>query len=154
MKLQKVDTSIVKATTHEHPVFIDPDTIPWTPWVIEGTSFKLMHLKEDTGGFTMFLKVEAGNDAPIHGHIGSSEVYIMEGEFGYDDDRGAKGHYGYEPAGASHMPTSPGGTIMFAIIHGPLFGYNPDGSIGGIVDGQAMYAMAKENNAHKHLHLE
>jgi len=154
MKLKNVDSSIVSAVKPEHPVFIDPATIPWTPWVIEGTFFKLMHVQEESGGFTMFLKVEAGNEAPVHNHVGAIEVYVMEGAFSYEDDRGEAGYYGYEAAGAVHMPESPGGTIMFAVAHGPLSGFNPDGSVAGIVDGRALYEMAKANNAHKHLHRE
>ncbi len=151
MKLQHSNVDAIKP---KHPVFVDPDSIPWTDWVIEGTHFKLLHVHEVSGGFTMILKVDPGNDAPVHGHIGAVEVYVMEGEFGYDDDRGPTGYYGYEPPGARHEPTSPNGSIMFAVAHGPLVGYNPDGSVAAAIDGRAMYAMAKANNAHGHLHVD
>ncbi|MFZ5609839.1 MAG: 2,4'-dihydroxyacetophenone dioxygenase family protein [Pseudomonadota bacterium] len=152
MKLHRTSDMAITAIKPKYPVFIDPDTLPWTDWVIEGTYFKLLHVHEESGGFSMMLKVDAGNEAPVHGHVGAVEVYVVEGEFGYDDDRGSAGFYGYEPAGARHEPTSPKGTIMFAIAHGPLVGYNPDGSIAGVVDGRAMYELAKANDAHRHLH--
>lgn len=153
MKLANIKT-IVTTNTPKHPVFYDIAAIPWTDWVIEGTHFKLLRVLEETGGFTMMLKVDAGCEAPIHGHIASSEVYVIEGEFGYDDDRGAEGWYGYEPAGARHEPTSPNGALMFAISYGPLVGYNADGSVAAVVDGRALYELAKANNAHGHLHVD
>lgn len=154
MKLQSTADSVIEATEPKHPVFTDANVIPWTEWVIEGTHFKLLHLQQESGGFSMMLKVDAGNEAPIHEHIGAVETFVIEGEFGYGDDRGRTGCYAYEPAGIRHEPTSPTGTIMFAVAHGPLVGYNPDGSIAAVIDGRAMYNMAKANNAHGHLHVD
>jgi anti-sigma factor ChrR (cupin superfamily) len=153
MKLTRSNTKAIKAIKPRHAVFVNQNKIPWSDWVIEGTHFKLLHVHEESGGFTMMLKVDAGNEAPVHGHIGAVEVYVVEGEFGYEDDRGAAGWYSYEPAGVRHEPTSPKGTVMFAVVHGPLVGYNDDGSLAGVVDGRFMYNMAKANNAHGHLNV-
>jgi anti-sigma factor ChrR (cupin superfamily) len=150
--LKKQDIKGVEVTKPEHPAFFDPSTLPWTPWVMDDTWFKLMRVDKKTGGFTMFLKVGPGNEAPIHGHLGAVEAYVMEGEFGYDEDRGGVGSYVYEEAGINHMPTSPDGVIMFAIAHGPLMGYHEDGSIAVVIDGKTMYQMAKDNNAADHIY--
>lgn len=153
IKLKRNPESKIAAIVPEHPVFTNTDDIPWTEWVIEGTHFKLLHVQQETGGFTMLLKVDAGNESPVHGHVGAVEVYVVEGEFGYDEDRGGPGWYGYEPQGARHEPTSPDGCIMFAVVHGPLVGYDEEGNVAGVVDGAAMLEMAKEAGAHRHLVL-
>ncbi len=150
-QLKRTGKSTVKAVKPTMPAFFDPSTLPWAPWAIEGTHFKLLNVDQKTGGFTMLLKVDPDNKAPVHGHPGAVEVYVIEGEFGYDDDRGSAGAYGYEAAGSMHEPTSPGGTTMFAVAHGPIVGYEDDGSIAGIIDGQSMLALAREHGVADHL---
>ncbi len=103
----------------------------------------------------MLLKVDAGNDAPVHGHLGAVEAYVVDGEFGYGDDRGGAGSYVYEAAGSIHQPTSPNGSIMFAIVHGSIVGYNDEGGVDGIVDGESMLKLARQHNVADHLsHIE
>lgn len=150
-QLKRTGKSTVEAIKPSRPAFFDPTTLAWAPWAMEGTYFKLLNVDHKTGGFTMLLKVDPDNEAPVHGHPGAVEVYVLEGEFGYGDDRGGVGAYGYEAAGSIHEPTSPGGTTMFAVAHGPIVGYNDDGTIAGIIDGQAMLAMAKEHGVADHL---
>ncbi|RMF10121.1 MAG: hypothetical protein D6763_06365 [Alphaproteobacteria bacterium] len=151
-QLKKSENVAVQVTKPDHPAFFDPTELPWSPWVLEGTWFKLLRVDRKTGGFSMLLKVEPGNEAPIHGHLGAVEAYVIDGEFGYDDDRGGAGSYVYEEAGSIHMPTSPDGVVMFAVAHGPLVGYNDDGSVAAIVDGKLMYQLARENDAADHIY--
>ncbi|NOX70855.1 MAG: hypothetical protein GXP15_16870 [Gammaproteobacteria bacterium] len=150
-QLKRSESATVKAIKPSRPAFFDPSTLSWAPWAMEGTYFKLLNVDMKTGGFTMLLKVDPDNAAPVHGHPGAVEVYVVEGEFGYGDDRGGVGAYGYEAAGSVHEPTSPGGTVMFAVAHGPIVGYNDDGSIAGIIDGQSMLALAREHDVAEHL---
>lgn len=152
-QLKRSGKSVLEAIKPQHPVFFDPKGLPWLPWVMEGTHFKLLNVDKKTGGFTMLLKVDPSNAAPVHGHLGAVEAFIIEGEFGYDDDRGGVGSYVYEPAGARHEPTAPDGVIMFAIAHGPLVGYNDDGSVAGIVDGRTMYDLAVAGGAAGHIRV-
>jgi anti-sigma factor ChrR (cupin superfamily) len=149
--LARSEKMTVKPLVPSRPAFFDSNTLPWKPWVMEGTHFKLLNIDKKTGGFTMLLKVDPGNEAPVHGHLGAVEAYVLSGEFGYDRDRGGGGAYVYEEAASVHMPDSPGGTVMFAVVHGPLVGYNDDGSIAGIVDGKAMYELAKQHGVANHL---
>ena len=137
------------------PAFLDTNTLPWSPWVMDGTHFKLLNVDFKTGGFSMLLKVDPGNVAPVHGHLGAVEAFVIEGGFAYDEDAGSAGSYVYETAGSIHRPTSPGGSVMFAVVHGPLVGYGDDGSIEGIVDAEMMLNLAREHGAADHLaHLE
>jgi anti-sigma factor ChrR (cupin superfamily) len=131
--------------------FFDPRTIPWTAWAMPGTRFKLLNIDEDRGSFTFLLQVDAGIEAPVHKHVGLAEAWLLEGEFGYGDDRGSAGCYTRELGGAVHKPDSPRGVLMFAVAHGPIVGYNADGSVAGIVDVDWMYEAAAANGAAAHI---
>ncbi|UYV36896.1 2,4'-dihydroxyacetophenone dioxygenase family protein [Rhodobacteraceae bacterium D3-12] len=141
----------IAVTKHAKPSFLDPESLPWTPWVLPGTHYKLMTVDVRSGGFTLFLKVDPGNEAPPHGHIGAVEGVILKGGFAYDDDAGKKGDYICEHGGAIHQPVSPDGCIMFAVLHGPLLGFEEDGSIAGVIDAKAMYEMASAAGVADHI---
>jgi len=144
--------NIVQSNTPHRKAFFDPSTLAWKDWVMPGTYFKLLNINELTGGFTMILKVDPDITAPVHHHIGGIEVYVIEGEFGYgEDDRGGAGTYALESGGSIHEPTSPGGVTMFAVVHGPLVGYNEDGSIAAVIDCRFMYDLAMSNNVGDHI---
>jgi len=132
--------------------FIDANAIPWTPWVMEGTHFKLLAVNELNGGFTMLLKVDPGTKAPVHAHLGSAEAFLLEGGFYYDaNDRGQAGCYTYEAGGAVHEPVSPQGCIMFAVSHGPLGGCDEQGQVNAVVDCRTMLALAEASGTADHV---
>ena len=151
LELKVHENSVVKVKKPKNSVWLDPDTLPWLPWTMPGTWFKLISVNQNTGGFTLILKVDPGTEAPIHGHIGLIESIMLEGEFSYDDDQGRKGHVLIEPPGAIHQPVTKEGFVLYGTTHGPIVGYNEDGSIAGIVDAQLMYEMARAGNAHHHI---
>ncbi len=153
-QLKRSEATTVKAVKPNESVFFNIDSIEWLPWVMEGTWFKLLNVDMKTGGYSMILKVDPDNEAPVHGHVGAVEGIILEGEFGYDDDRGSGMYYVWEPAGAIHQPDSPRGFTMFAVMHGPLMGYNDDGSIAAVVDGKMMYQMALDGGCAAHLKVD
>jgi 2,4'-dihydroxyacetophenone dioxygenase len=98
------------------------------------------------------LKVEPGTQAPVHWHIGTAEAFILEGGFFYfEDDKGFPGAYTAELGGAIHQPVSPAGCVMLAVAHGPISGFNPDGSIAGVCDARMMYELACKANAADHV---
>lgn len=151
-QLKRSATSIVKATATHRPAFFNPSSLPWTDWVMPGTWFKLLNVNAVTGGFTLLLKVEGDNLAPVHGHLGAVEGIMLEGGFGYGSDRGRAGDYVYEGAGIRHEPdTDKDGFIMFAVVHGPLAGYHDDGAYAAVIDARLMYEMAVANNAAAHI---
>ena len=135
--------SNVTATAAHRSAFFDQGAIPWSDWVMAGTWFKLLNVNPMTGGFTMMLKVEPNNVAPVHGHFGSVEGIILEGGFSYDNDPGLTGNYVFEGAGIRHIPvTGDDGLVMFAVVHGPLGGYGEDGAVAAVVDARMMYDLA------------
>lgn len=152
--MSTLSSNTVASLVPERPAFFNPDTLPWTDWIMEGTYFKLLNVNELTGGFTMLLKVDPNIKAPVHHHIGGIEAYITEGEFGYgEDDRGGVGSYVLESGGSIHEPDSPTGTVMFALAHGPLVGYNEDGSIAAVVDARMMYQLADAAGVAGHIQM-
>jgi quercetin dioxygenase-like cupin family protein len=147
-----VQPGTVKPRHQRRRVFLDPASIPWSPWVMPKTWYKLLNIDEKTGGFTILLRVDAPNQAPIHHHLGAIEGYVIEGEFGYGtDDRGAAGAYVYEEGGAIHEPDTAVGFTMFMIAYGPVAGFGADGSVAGIVDAESMYRLALAHGAAGHL---
>ncbi|MEL7029609.1 MAG: 2,4'-dihydroxyacetophenone dioxygenase family protein [Pseudomonadota bacterium] len=144
--------SSVTSTAQAKPAFFNPETLEWIPWVMEGTHFKLFAVDAKTGGFTMLLRVDPGVKAPVHGHVGAVEGIVTKGWFAYGEhERGDVGHYICESGGVRHEPVSPEGTEMFAIAHGPIVGYNPDGSIAAVVDAKMLLAMAREAGQADHI---
>ncbi|MFT6286533.1 MAG: anti-sigma factor ChrR (cupin superfamily) [Alcanivorax sp.] len=153
-QLKKSASSTVETTTTHKPAFFNPEILSWTPWAIEGTEFKLLNINAQSGGFTMLLRVEPGNESPVHGHLGAVEGFIMGGGFGYGDDRGREGWYVYETSGIRHAPdTDDDGMVMFAVAYGPIVGYEDDGSVAAVLDGKTMYQMASDNGAAGHLEI-
>jgi hypothetical protein len=138
-------------TKADHWQFFNPETIPWTAWGMPKTFYKLLHIDEASGRFTFLLKVEREVTAMLHKHLGEAEAYIVEGEFGYGGERGGAGWYAYEAGGAVHIPDTRTGMVLFAISHGPIMGYNPDGSIAGVLDVEWMYETARANGAAGHI---
>lgn len=142
----------VKVSRPVKSAFFQQETLDWAPWVMPETWFKLLAINPVSGGFSMMLKVGPNNIAPIHGHIGSVEGIILEGGFAYEEDQGRSGDYVHEPSGINHKPTTgDDGMMMFAIAHGPLVGYNEDGSIALVLDARAMFDMAEEAGLASHL---
>lgn len=151
-QLKDTGTVAVDITRQHKSAFFKQKELDWTPWVMEGTWFKLLSINPVSGGFSMILKVEPNNVAPIHGHIGLVEGIILEGGFAYDGDWGLAEDYVCEPAGINHKPvTGPDGMIMFAVVHGPLTGYHDDGSIAAVLDSKYMYQLAQQAGAADHI---
>jgi anti-sigma factor ChrR (cupin superfamily) len=134
--------------TLPYPKFQKMDDLDWNPWVMEGVEYKLVSVDDRTNGFSLFLRVAPNTVAPVHRHMGSIELLMLEGDLTYDGvDIGRAGDYMYEPAGDIHRPKSKSGCILFAVFNGPIAALDDDGEIAGIVDGQAMRALAAAHNA-------
>lgn len=134
------------------PSFVDPQALPWKPWVMPGTYYRLMSVNPHSGGFCLFLKVEPHTASPVHGHTGAVDGYIVSGGFGYGAERGHAGWYTRERGGVDHQPdVGAEGMVLFAVVHGPLKGYAEDGSVAAIVDARAMYDLALADGVAAHI---
>jgi hypothetical protein len=86
--------------------------IPWTPWGMPGTQFKLLHCDDASSLLVILLKVEPGTVAGVHKHFGAAHAYILEGGFGYEHGEVFAGDYMVEAGGNTHQPfTGPKGLL-------------------------------------------
>jgi quercetin dioxygenase-like cupin family protein len=109
----------------------------WLPWCIPLTQFKLLNVDPDTGRYALLIKVEKGCVAPVHKHHGAVEIFILEGEFHYPEDKKytfPAGTYVREQDGAKHQPMSDEGALFYAQFHGALEGFDEKGNSAGAVD--------------------
>ena len=60
-------------------VIARPDGIPWTPWALPGSYFKLLHLNRAIGMTVALIKMDPCEKTPPHHHFGDAIVYVMEG---------------------------------------------------------------------------
>jgi 2,4'-dihydroxyacetophenone dioxygenase len=126
--------------------------IPWTPWGMPGTSFKLLHCDDATSLLVILLKVEPGTVASVHKHFGAAHAYILQGGFGYEHGEVFEGDYLVEAGGIVHQPfTGPNGLILLGFMFGPLGGMDEQGNLAGVLDIDWHYQTAKANGAAGHI---
>ncbi len=131
---------------------VHAEDIPWTPWGMPGTSFKLLHLDDDTALMVFVLRVDPGTVAAVHKHFGAAHAFTLSGWWGYEDRYVRAGEYLKEAGGITHMPVvGPEGTTMLAFGFGPIAGLAEDGSLLGVIDNDWMYEAARANGAADHI---
>ncbi len=142
----------IQLTPRSGKDFVNEVQVPWTPWVMPGTSFKLFCVNYQTGGFTMLLKIEPGADTRVYKHIGASEAFLLEGDIRCNEiDRGTAGDYFYKGGGVVDRPRTANGCILFAMAHGPSVELDPGGQVILSVDATTMMQLARANRAHEHV---
>jgi 2,4'-dihydroxyacetophenone dioxygenase len=141
----------VKVVSKAGTYMADVDKIPWTPFVFPKTFFKLLHLNEDRGAATLLLLAEQGAPTPIHKHVGAAEVYVLRGSFSYEEGTAHANCYVHEAGGVVHVAEANDEILAFGIFHGPLVGYNDDGTVAGVCDCELFYELAAKNGAVGHL---
>ena len=147
------------AGRHESKIFPDGsslvrvETVPWTPWAMEGSEFKLLHINRNQGMFTALIRLRGGLDTPDHHHFGEAHAYVLQGDFSYEYGHMYTGDYIVEAGGIHHKPTiGPDGATFFVIFYTGLSGVGEDGLPEGVfIDCEWMYRAAKANGAADHL---
>ena len=129
------------------------EQIPWTPWAMEGSEFKLLYIDRAHGVFHTLIRMRGGVETPDHHHFGEAHVYVLEGDFSYEYGTMYKGDYIVEAGGINHRPIiGPNGLTTLVIFHAGLSGVGPDGlPTGEFLDCEWMYRAAAANNAAGHL---
>jgi anti-sigma factor ChrR (cupin superfamily) len=129
------------------------ESIPWTPWAMEGSEFKLLYINRAHGMFTALIRLKGGLETPDHHHFGEAHAYVLSGEFSYEYGTMFTGDYIVEAGGINHKPTiGPNGATFFVIFYAGLSGVGPDNKpTGDFVDCEWMYRAAAANNAAGHL---
>jgi mannose-6-phosphate isomerase-like protein (cupin superfamily) len=134
-------------------MFLDVDSVPWTPFSIPGNFFKILMIDGERS--TLFMKQTEDAVLNPHRHDTPVELFLLEGSVGYRDDATGKEYrinkngYMYEPPGTIHSPVT-SGAIGICILNGPITGFNAEGEEVS-VSAQDLYEMAKRNNAVAHL---
>ena len=135
-------------------IMINTAGIPWSPFPLTGTFFKLLHLDDDQGKASFLLKIPVGCVAEVHKHLAAVEAFVVQGGFSYPGEGSVRaGDYVYEPGGMVHEPASEGDEdlILFVVAQGPVQGVNPDGSPGGLIDNDLIYQFATAGAAAGHV---
>jgi 2,4'-dihydroxyacetophenone dioxygenase len=134
-------------------LLVRPDELPWTPWALDGISFKLVSINRRTGMWSVLMKIEPNTYTDSHYHFGDVHVFCTKGGYSYVHDRINEGEYNIECGSVAHEPIiGPDGQESFSVFYGGISGADADGNAtGDYVDVEWMYKAAKANNAADHL---
>jgi 2,4'-dihydroxyacetophenone dioxygenase len=131
----------------EHSWIQQTGDIPWAPFPLPGTFFKLLRLDFYTGQQVFLLRVPAGLGTGLHRHLAAVEVYVLSGGFVYPGEGEMRtGSYVFEPGGCVHEPIADPGEdlVMLVFAQGPIQGVGADGSLLGTLDLDAIWNAAVE----------
>lgn len=132
---------------------VRPDELPWTPWALPGTYFKLLSINRRTGMWACAMKIDPNTHTDVHYHFGDAHIYVTGGGYSYEHDRVNAGEYNIECGSVAHEPIiGDDGLENFVVFYGGISGIDADGKpAGDYVDVEWMYNAAKANNAADHL---
>ena len=122
---------------HDTLVFVHTNEQKFIPWCMPKTQYKLLHADVETGKYAIVVNVEKDCVAPLHHHTGPVEIFILEGEFHYPEDKAFRftpGTWVLEADQAVHQPMTDEGCVFMGIFHGPLAGVDENGKPGAAVD--------------------
>lgn len=127
-------------------------SLPWTPWALPGSYFKLLHINRNVGMTVALIKMDPCEKTPPHHHFGDAIAYVLDGGFSYEHGSINEGEMICEPGGITHEPTiGPKGLVTLTIFFSGLGGVDGDNRVAGYIGCDEMYEMAAKNNAAAHL---
>lgn len=95
------------------------DWIPLTEAGINTGGVSVKALRWDTATKrppTILLKFDAGAVYPFHNHPGGEEVFVLEGDVLFDEEKLSAGDYLYTPPGFKHRVKSEKGCVLLFIV--------------------------------------
>lgn len=134
-------------------VVVRTEELPWTPWALPGTYFKLLSINRSTGMYSVAMKIDPNTHTDVHYHYGDAHIYVTGGGYSYEHDNVHVGDYNIECGSVAHEPIiSDEGLENFTVFYGGITGGSADGMPSGeFIDVEWMYRSAKANNAVDHL---
>lgn len=151
-------TQTATTTDLSHEVWEDGSTIiraakvPWTPWALPGTWFKLLDYDRNRSYTVILLRIDPDAPETVHKHIGAANAFILQGGFSYEHGTIREGDFMCEAGGVIHTPRiHPDGCTLLGFMYGCVAGYDDEGNLAGIVDVDWMIDQAKANDAFGHL---
>jgi len=112
---------------------VDTNKLPWIALPqMPGCSMKPLRVSNETGAFTVLIKMTKGTTQPTLVHLGASDTYILSGKLSYTKGpmKGSigPGVWAYTPAGAKmEGTTAEEDTEYLATFYGPVAFMDADG---------------------------
>jgi len=129
---------------------VDTNKLPWIPLPqMQGCSMKPLRVSNETGAFTVLIKMEKGAKQPTLVHLGSSDSYILSGKLTFPNGpmKGSIGPaiWAYTPAGAKlEGTTAEEETEYLATFYGPVGFLDESGSVKNLLTGFDIRAAAEK----------
>lgn len=116
--------------------------LPWHS-LGKGAFFKLLRYSEETGVFSIILRIDKGGMFQSHRHLGAAEFLMTKGRMKYVNGVAEAGDWGFEALGAVHEATSvdEDSELLF-IGYGPLIFVDENGEDEKILDGKLLQSVA------------
>ena len=109
-----------------------------------GSYFKVLRLREKTGQWVLYVKMEPGARFQPHRHEGWGQFFITKGELIDDVGSAPAGTYGFEPIFAVHHEAGCGvETEMLFMGEGAVTYFTPDGGIDYVMNVQTLKAVTE-----------
>lgn len=132
---------------------VDTNKLPWIELPqMPGCSMKPLRVSNETGAFTVLIKMTKGTSQPTLVHLGAADNYILSGKLSYKNGPMAgsigPGVWSYTPAGAKMEGTyAEEDTEYLATFYGPIAFLGADGkSVQELLTGFDVKAVAKRHN--------
>ncbi len=123
-------------------LLFSPEDLPWHS-LGDGAYYRLLRYSDETGHFSIILRLDKGGCFAGHYHLGAGEFLMLKGELNYADSVAKAGDWGYEPLGAVHADTNVTmDTELLFIGYGPIAFTDDDGNIVKILDGKLLNDVA------------
>ena len=134
-------------------VMVHSNELPWTPWALEGMSFKLLSINRRSGMWVCIIRIDPNVKTDLHYHFGDAIIFATKGSYRYEMDRVGTGEQNIEIGSIAHEPIfDERGAEVYVIFNGGLSGSNGERKpVGEYVNVEWMYEAAKANGAAEHL---
>lgn len=133
---------------------VRPRELPWTDGPLDGLSFRLTHVDDQTSMWTALFKAAPDTTIPAHYNYGEVQIHVHEGSLTIGDLLLGVGHYCQFPGGPmAEIATGPDGATYFVMYTaGGLSLTDMNGEPSGpFFNATHMYRIAAGNDAAAHL---
>ena len=130
------------------------ERLPWTPFALAGSRFKLIAVDWQRDMYVFMLVVPGGIPVATHYHLSEAYGYIMTGSFEYEFGNVFAGDFVCEGVDIEHGAVlGPEDVLQISIIFGGLTGVAPNGGpdLSSYYGCMEVYNAAKANNAAHHV---
>ena len=130
------------------------ENLPWTPFPLAGSAFKLISVEWQRDMYVFMLVVPGGVPVATHYHLAEAYGYIITGSFEYEFGNVFAGDFVCEGVDIEHGAIlGPEDVLQVSIIFGGLTGVGPKGGpdLDSYFGCMEIYEAAKANNAAGHI---